>query len=64
VEIFETPGDVTLQIRIPSGRVVVGTTDEPRTEIELVPLGRRGQDAIDQIEISHHERGGRHVVTI
>jgi hypothetical protein len=64
MEIFETPGSVTLQIRIPSGRVVVGTTDEQRTEIELVPIGRRGEDAIEQIEISHDERSGRHVVSV
>lgn len=62
--VFETPGSVTLQIRIPSGRVTVGTSDEPRTEVELVPTGRRGQEAIEQIEISHDERAGRHLVTV
>lgn len=61
---FDTPGLVTLQIRIPSGRVVVETIDEPRTEIELVPRGRRGEDAIEQIDISHDEHGGRHVISI
>lgn len=62
--VFETPGDVTLQVRIPSGRVVVATADQPRTEVELVPMGRRGEDAIEQIEVSHHMRGERHVVSI
>jgi Putative adhesin len=64
VEVFETPGDVTLQVRIPSGRVVIGTSDEPMTQIELVPLGRRGHEAIEQIEISHQARGGRHIVSV
>jgi DUF4097 and DUF4098 domain-containing protein YvlB len=64
VEVFETPGDVTLQIRIPTGRVVIATSDEPRTQIELVALGRRGQETLEQIEISHHERGGRHVISV
>lgn len=64
MHVFETPGTVTLQVKIPSGNVVIGTTDEPRTEIELIPKGRRGEDAIEQIEISHDERGGRHVVTV
>jgi Toastrack DUF4097 len=64
MQVFETPGDVSLRIRIPSGRVVVGTTDAPRTEIELVPLGRRGEDAVEQIEISHDERSGRHLISV
>jgi DUF4097 and DUF4098 domain-containing protein YvlB len=64
MQAFETPGDVTLQVRIPTGRVVVATADQPRTEIELVPVGRRGEDTIEQIEVSHDVRAGRHVVTI
>jgi DUF4097 and DUF4098 domain-containing protein YvlB len=64
VEVFETPGDVTLQVRIPSGNVLVATSDQPRTEIELLARGRRGEEALEQIEISHHEHGGRHVVSI
>ena len=36
MQVFETPGSVSLQIRLPSGRVVVTTADEPRTSVELV----------------------------
>jgi DUF4097 and DUF4098 domain-containing protein YvlB len=61
---FDTPGSVALQIGIPSGRVAIETIDEPRTEIELVPRGRKGEDAAAQIDVSHHERSGRHVVTV
>ena len=61
---FETPGSVSLQIKLPSGRVVVTTADEPRTTVEVVALGRRGQDAIDDIEIAMDERSGRHVVRV
>ena len=61
---FDTPGSVSLQIKLPSGRVVVTTADEPRTTVEVIPLGRRGQDAIDEIEITMEERAGRHVVRI
>ncbi len=64
MESFDTPGSVTLRIRIPSGRVVVETIDEARTEIELVPHGRRGEDAIEQIDISHDEHAGRHTVSV
>jgi len=61
---FDTPGSVSLQIRLPSGRVVVTTADEPTTTVEIIPLGRRGQDAIDEIEVTVDERAGRHVVRI
>jgi hypothetical protein len=61
---FDTPGSVSLQIKLPSGRVVVTTADEPKTSVEVVALGRRGQDAIDEIDVTMDERGGRHVVRI
>jgi Toastrack DUF4097 len=64
MHVFETPGSVSLQIKLPSGRVVVTTADEPRTTVEVVALGRRGQDAIDEIDVTMDERHGRHVVTI
>jgi DUF4097 and DUF4098 domain-containing protein YvlB len=64
MEVFETPGDVTLEVKIPTGRIVIGTSDEPHTTVDLVPIGRRGQEALELIEVSHHERGGRHVVTV
>ena len=62
--VFDTPGSVSLQIKLPSGRVVVTTADEPRTSVELVPIGRRGPDAMDDIEISADERTGGHVMRI
>jgi hypothetical protein len=63
-QVFETPGSVTLRIRIPSGRVLVDTTDDPRTEVELIPRGRRGEETLEQIEVKHDERSGRHIVTV
>lgn len=64
MQVFETPGSVSLQVKLPSGRVVVTATDEPRTQVELVALGRRGHDALDEVTVRHENRGGRHVVTI
>jgi hypothetical protein len=64
VQVFDTPGSVSLQIKLPSGRVVVTTADEPRTSVELVSLGRRGHDALDEVAVRHEDRGDRHVVTI
>jgi hypothetical protein len=64
MHVFETPGSVSLQIKLPSGRVLVATADEPRTTVEVVPVGRRGQDAVDEIEVSMEERLGRYVVRV
>jgi DUF4097 and DUF4098 domain-containing protein YvlB len=61
---YETPGSVSLQIKLPSGRVVVTTADEPRTTVEVVALGRRGQDAVDEIEITMDERSDRHFIRV
>jgi DUF4097 and DUF4098 domain-containing protein YvlB len=62
--VFETPGSVALQIKLPTGRVVVTTSDEPRTTVELVPLGRRGADALEGIEVRAEQRAGGHVIVI
>jgi DUF4097 and DUF4098 domain-containing protein YvlB len=64
MHVFETPGSVSLQVKLPSGRVLVATADEPRTTVEVVAVGRRGQDAIDEIEVTMEERLGRHVVRV
>jgi len=62
--VFETPGNVSLQIRLPAGRVMVTTADKPRTEVELVPIGRRGREAIEEMIVTADERAGRHLITI
>jgi Toastrack DUF4097 len=64
MHVFETAGSVSLQIKLPSGRVLVSTADEPRTTVEVVAVGRRGQDAIDEIEVTMEERLGRYVVKV
>jgi Putative adhesin len=64
MHVYETPGSVELEIELPAGDVTVRTADEPATTVELIPKGRRGQEAVDQIEVTHRERPGGHVVTI
>ena len=61
MQVFETPGSVSLQIRLPSGRVVVTTADEPRTTVNV---SRRGSDAVDDVEVLASERAGGHLITI
>src|SRR5918992_4107629 len=64
MRVFDTPGSVSLHIRLPSGRVVVTTADEPRTSVDVVSTGRRGTDAVDSIEVVARERQGEHVITV
>jgi formylmethanofuran dehydrogenase subunit C len=64
MQVFDTPGSVSLQIKLPSGRVVVTAADKGRTSVELVPLGRRGADAIDGVAVTADEFQGKHVVRI
>jgi Putative adhesin len=61
---YETPGSVSLQIKLPSGRVVVTTVDEPKTTVEVVALGRRGRDPAEDIEVTMDEHAGRHVLRV
>ena len=60
---FETPGSVSLQIKLPSGRVVIATVDEPRTSVELMPIDRRGSD-VDHVSVTADEHQGRHIIRI
>jgi hypothetical protein len=64
MQVFETPGSVSLQLKLPSGRVLITTADEPRTTVEVVAVGRRGQEAVDEVEVTMEERLGRHVVKV
>jgi hypothetical protein len=64
MHVFETPGSVSLQVKLPSGRVLVSTADEPLSTVEVVAVGRRGQDAVDEIEVTMEERLGRYVVKV
>lgn len=64
MHVFETPGSVSLQVKLPSGRVLVTTADQPSTTVEVVAVGRRGQDAVDEIDVTLEDRLGRHVVKV
>ena len=61
---FETPGKVTLRVKLASGRVVVTTMDEPRTSVDLVPHGRGGEDRVETVVVRADEHRGGHVITV
>jgi Putative adhesin len=61
---FETPGNVSLHVRIPGGRVLVTTTETDRTTVEVIPLGRAGADAVDAVKVTAQPRGDGHLIKI
>lgn len=63
MHVFETPGSVSLHIRLPAGRVVVAATEDARTTVELVSLGRRG-GAPEDVVVTARERPGGHEVVV
>jgi hypothetical protein len=64
MQVFETPGSVSLHVKLPSGRVLITTADDACTTVDVVAVGRRGQEAVDEVEVTMEERLGRHVVKI
>jgi hypothetical protein len=64
VHVFDTPGSTSLQLKLPSGRVLVTTADEPRTTVEVVAVGRRGQEAADEVEVTMDQRMGRTIIRV
>lgn len=64
MHVFDTPGSVSLQLKLPSGRVLVTTADEPHTTVEVVALGRRGPEAVEEIEVTMEERLGHAVIRV
>ncbi|HXH08106.1 MAG TPA: DUF4097 family beta strand repeat-containing protein [Vicinamibacterales bacterium] len=47
---FETPGRVTLRVRLPAGRVVLAAAEGPRTTVELVSPGGAPEDVVVRAE--------------
>jgi Putative adhesin len=64
MQVFDTPGSVSLYIKLQSGRVKITTADGPQTTVELVAAGLRGPDDFDNIVVTCEERRGGHVVSI
>jgi hypothetical protein len=65
-ETFETPGEVTLDLRVPSGRIDVETAPGTTTEVELDARGSDDQvrQLLDDARIELRESGGGHEVIV
>jgi DUF4097 and DUF4098 domain-containing protein YvlB len=56
-ETFSTPGQVALDIRIPSGDIEIETDDAAETAVELQARGRNADELEREAEISMRPRG-------
>ena len=65
-ETFETPGDVTLDVKIPSGRIDVQTSAGTMTEVELDVRGNeeRAAELLEDARIELREGHGGHEVIV
>jgi Putative adhesin len=65
-ETFETPGTVTLDLRIPAGRIDVETRSGTKTTVELAVRGNsdRAAELLDDARIELRESGGGHEVVV
>ena len=63
-QVFQTPGRLTLDVRLPSGTIDVETTDTAETELELVPLNDAAREAADTIRIELRDRHDDHQLLV
>lgn len=63
-ETFQTPGQVSLDIRIPAGEVEIETDDAQETAVELEARGRNAEEHEQDAEISMRQRGDGYEVRV
>ena len=63
---FDTPGAVTLDLRLPAGEIQIVTSQRPDTDVELQPLrdDETTREALAAARIELQESHGRHVVLV
>ncbi len=63
---FDTPGHVALRVTVPGGDVTIETGDEPRVEIDLVPLrdNDAGRQLVADTRVELVDRAGGHEIIV
>jgi DUF4097 and DUF4098 domain-containing protein YvlB len=64
-ETFETPGELTLEVRVPTGRIEIEAFDGTTTEVELdVRGGDEAAELLEEARIELRESRGGHEVVV
>ena len=64
-ETFETPGELTLEVRVPTGRIEIEAVDGATTEVELdVRGGDEAAELLEEARIELRESRGGHEVVV
>jgi hypothetical protein len=64
-ETFETPGELTLEVRVPTGRIEIEAVDGTTTEVELdVRGGAEAAELLEEARIELRESRGGHEVVV
>jgi len=64
-ETFETPGELTLEVRVPTGRIEIEAVDGTTTEVELdVRGGDEAAELLEEARIELRESRGGHEVVV
>ena len=65
-ETFETPGELTLDVHVPAGRIEIETVDATTTEVELDARGSSDQVAelLEDARIELREVPGGHELSV
>jgi len=61
---FDTPGTLALELRLPSGEILVETADATETHVELTASNEAGEELIRDSRIELRDGGGRQVVFV
>lgn len=55
---FETPGPVTLRVRVPAGEVEIAADADGRTEVEVTPANHAAEEVLDRVRVESRESAG------
>ncbi len=66
MQTFQTPGSLTLRLRVPAGEVEVETVDGAATQVEIIPLRRdeASEAAVEETRIDLRQSGDGHELRV